>query len=334
MKIKIFLMSLLMSLTMISQAAITELNPEDIADKKKVIDFLKILAVIKDVDGTINDNKITYNEKKYAKIDVDEKLTGLQPMVEKLSESPKQTFVKVGDFYLYVLDTKSKAYEQAQKTMAVEAYPSEINLTEYDPSKSEIEKVMYISYIGSLALIGKDVNQKSIQLTSEDKDKLYEMKKGASSGMSKVLNYTVCFDGQVIGLAGASVMFNGVRYYITEKEKCDKTKEIKESEEFPSKVTLINYDENMSELEKVGYISYLSALVELGKDISQKEIELTEEDYDIFAKRNETYKEEIKRGLDYTVCFDHQLKGDPLFSVNFHSVNYHIIKKKECNKLK
>jgi hypothetical protein len=331
-KIKTVLMSLLMSITMTSQAAVTEIKEEDMSNKKKVIDFFKVLAVIKDVDGTINNNKITYDEQKYEKIDIESKLMGLQPMVEKLPEGPKGAYVKVGEFYLYILDTNSKAYNQAQKSMAVESYKDEVRLEKYDPTKSELENVMYISYIGSLVMIGKDINKEVITITQEDKEELYKIKKFASANLSDVINYTICFDGQVTGMPGINVMFHGVRYYVTEQESCDKTRDIIESEEYPSKVTLLEYDESMGDLEKVGYISFLIALVDAGKDITKKEINLTKEDYEMFDKSAEKYKKELKNIADYTVCLDDDLKRGSIKSVKFNDVNYNIIEKESCVK--
>jgi hypothetical protein len=331
-KIKTILISILMSITMMSQAAVTELNEEDMSDKSKVIDFFKILAVIKDVDGTINNNKITYDEQKYEKIDIESKLTGLQPMVEKLSKAPKENFVKVGDLYLYIVDTKSKSYNKAQQTLKVNSYKNEVKLKKYDPSNSELENVMYIAYISSLDMIGKDINKEVINLTQEDKDELYNLKKMASSNLSDVINYTVCFDGQITGIPGINVMFHGVRYYITKQESCDKTKDVVKSEEYPSKVNLIEYDETMGDLEKLGYVSFLSALVEAGKDITKKEINLTKEDYDMFDKITESYKLVLKNIVDYTVCLDNELMESPIMSVTFNNVNYHIIEKTSCNK--
>lgn len=206
------------------------LTKEDIKNPDKTFNALKKIAVLEKIDGSIDNNTITYNQEKFDSLNLDEELKNIQPRIEMLNpdKEPKFKHMKVDNVYLFTIDyeeiNKKEKFHKRVEPIELDQYPSEIKIIDLDPNISEEGKVYYMAFIAVLVKMGKDLDQEKITLTNEEKIELFKVKSQYNNEFLNINKYKVCFKENIIGEYLLRIPFRGKEYYIAESQNCDMSK--------------------------------------------------------------------------------------------------------------
>lgn len=216
-------LTLMISFSAFAKMETITLIQEDLLNQEKTINFLKKIAVLHKIDGEIKNNTIVYDQNKFNELNMEEELEYLEPRIEKLIEAPDFEYVKVGSFYLFVVDRTPKPkqkFHKRIKNIPIEEYPSEVEIVDFDPNISNEAQVYYLSYLAILHGMNKDLNKEKIKLSSKEIQYLFGIKEMYNEAFLNIEKAKVCEKENLIGDHLVQVPFRGKEYYITLKENC------------------------------------------------------------------------------------------------------------------